>query len=186
MIGAVIAVARNPHHTFSKRADMFIRLRAGLGVEGDAHRGETVRHRFQAAKTPAAANLRQVHLIHNELFAELAAKGFRINPGDLGENITTAGLDLLGQPRGTRLQIGDSAQVGGGAIVELTGLRNPCVQMDRFRPGLMQAVLDRDAAGNLVRKAGVMAIVIADGQIAPGDAIHVQLPDGPRYPLEPV
>ncbi len=178
--GVVIAVARSPHHTFSKRAEMFIRLRTGLGVEGDAHMGETVRHRHHRAKDPAAPNLRQVHLIHSELFAELAGKGFRIHPGDFGENITTEGLDLLLLPQGTRLRIGDSA------IIELTGLRNPCSQIDRFRPGLMKAVLGRDAAGNLVRKSGVMAIVVAGGQVAPGDPIEVVLPGGPCRPLEPV
>jgi MOSC domain-containing protein YiiM len=176
----VIAVARNHRHTFSTRADMFIRLRTGLGVEGDAHMGETVRHRHHRAKDPAAPNLRQVHLIHSELFADLAGKGFTIHPGDLGENITTAGLDLLALPQGTRLRIGDSA------IVELTGLRNPCIQIDRFRPGLMQAVLDRDSAGNLIRKSGVMGIVAAGGQVAQGDVIDVLLPAGPPRPLPPV
>ncbi|MGE3642699.1 MAG: MOSC domain-containing protein [Beijerinckiaceae bacterium] len=178
--GKVLAVARSPRHTFSKRAEMFVSLVAGVGVEGDAHAGATVKHRSRAAKTPDAPNLRQVHLVHAELFEELAARGFRVQPGELGENITTAGLDLLSLPAGTRLHIGQSA------VIELTGLRNPCSQLDKFMPGLMRAVLDRDAAGNLVRKSGVMGIVVADGQTGPGDDIAAELPGGLHRPLQPV
>ena len=157
MIGVVVAVSRNETHSFTKPTRDSIRLRTGLGVEGDAHCGATVQHRSRVARDPSQPNLRQVHLIHAELFDELRAAGFDIAPGQIGENVTTQGLDLLPLPAGTRLRLGDDA------AVELTGLRNPCVQLNRFQPGLMAAVLDRDAAGGLIRKAGVMAIVLADG-----------------------
>jgi MOSC domain-containing protein YiiM len=121
-----------------------------------------------------------VHLIHAELFCELRAKGFAVEPGELGENITTSGIDLLALPTGTRLHLGASA------VVEITGLRNPCVQIDNFQKGLMAATLDKDADGNLVRKAGIMGIVIAEGDVRPGDAIRVELPAMPHRPLLPV
>jgi len=136
-------------------------------------------HRSRVARDPHQPNLRQVHLIHNELFEELRTKGYTVAPGQLGENITTRGLDLLGLPAGTRLRLGD-------AVVEVTGLRNPCTQLDRFAPGLMQAVLGRDANGQLVRKTGIMAIVIAGGMVCPGDRIGVELPAQPHVALEPV
>ena len=139
-----------------------------------------MQHRSRVARDPSQPNLRQVHLIHAELFDELRAAGFDIAPGQIGENVTTQGLDLLSLPAGTRLRLGDAA------AVELTGLRNPCVQLDRFRPGLMAAVLDRDAAGGLIRKAGVMAIVLADGPVRPGDPIRVTLPPAPHQALRPV
>jgi MOSC domain-containing protein YiiM len=142
--------------------------------------GVTVKHRSRVRKDPTAPNLRQVHLIHAELFDELRLKGFVVQPGDLGENVTTEGLNLLALPTGTRLLLGDSA------VVEITGLRNPCVQIDRFQPGLMAATLDKDEAGNLIRKAGVMAIVLADGDLRPGDAVRVDLPEMPHRPLLPV
>jgi MOSC domain-containing protein YiiM len=157
-----------------------IRLVAGHGVEGDAHFGTTVRHIHQVRQDPTKPNLRQVHLIHAELFDELRAQGFSVGAGEIGENITTRGLDLLSLPRGTRLHVGREA------IVELTGLRNPCVQIDRFQKGLMQAVLDRDENGALVRKSGVMSVVVAGGDVAPGDAIEVELPPGPHIALQPV
>ena len=180
MSGVVVGVALSRRHSFSKMVQPSIALRAGVGVHGDAHAGHTVQHLSRVARDPTQPNLRQVHLIHIELFAELAERGFVITPGDVGENITTRGIPLLTLPRGTQLRIGRSA------IVELTGLRNPCAQLDRLQPGLMAAVLDRDPAGNLVRKAGVMAIVIADGVIRPDDIITVVLPDGPHEPLLPV
>ncbi|WP_293215176.1 MOSC domain-containing protein [Parvibaculum sp.] len=157
-----------------------INLLEGLGVEGDAHMGETVKHRSRVARDPSQPNLRQIHLIHAELLDELAATGFEVEPGRMGENITTRGLDLLGLPTRTRLLIGKSA------IVEVTGLRNPCLQLNGIAPGLMNAVLDRDAEGNLVRKAGVMGVVIAGGEVTPGDRIHVELPAGSHSPLQPV
>jgi MOSC domain-containing protein YiiM len=177
---AVAAVSSSGTHTFSKPNAVSIRLVAGLGVEGDAHLGETVKHRSRVARDPNQPNLRQVHLIHAELHDELRAAGFNVGPGDMGENVTTRGVDLLGLPAGTRLLLGHSA------VVEVTGLRNPCAQLDGFQPGLMAAVLDRDEAGNLVRKAGVMAIVLTGGEVRPGDAIRVELPPPPHHPLEPV
>jgi MOSC domain-containing protein YiiM len=180
MLGVVVAVSRNAAHSFSKPPCDAIRLCAGLGVEGDAHYGATVQHRSRVARDPSQPNLRQVHLIHAELFHELRAAGFDIAPGQIGENVTTQGLDLLALPAGTRLRFSDDA------AVELTGLRNPCVQLNRFRPGLMAAVLDRDAAGDLIRKAGVMAIVLADGMVRPGDSIRVTLPEAPHRALRPV
>ncbi|MBM3559766.1 MAG: MOSC domain-containing protein, partial [Alphaproteobacteria bacterium] len=157
-----------------------IRLVAGLGVEGDAHQGATVRHRSRVRRDPGAPNLRQVHLLHAELFDELAATGFAIAPGVMGENVTTRGIDLLGLPVATRLRLGAEAEV------EITGLRNPCVQLDGLRRGLMAATLARDPFGGLVRKAGVMAIVVAGGEIRPGDAVTAILPPLPHLPLQPV
>jgi MOSC domain-containing protein YiiM len=157
-----------------------IRLLPGLGVDGDAHMGQTVKHRSRVARDPSRPNLRQVHLIHAELHEELRAAGFDLAPGQMGENITTKGVDLLGLPTGARLYLGDAA------VVEITGLRNPCVQLDRLRPGLMAATLERDAGGHLVRKAGVMGIVLAGGDVSPGDPIRVELPPAPHRRLEPV
>jgi MOSC domain-containing protein YiiM len=179
-MGSVIAVSLRSGHHFSKTPSLSIRLLRGLGVAGDAHMGETVKHRSRVRKDPTLPNLRQVHLIHAELFDELRAKGFVVAPGELGENITTSGIDLLALPAGTRLHLGASA------VVEISGLRNPCVQLDNFQQGLMAATLDKDADGNLVRKAGVMSIVIAEGDVRPGDAIRVELPSMPHRPLLPV
>ena len=180
MDGTITAVNASSKHTMSKPSIDAIRLLVGLGVEGDAHAGETVKHRSRVARDPDQPNLRQVHLIHGELHDELRAGGFELAPGEMGENVTTRGVDLLGLPTGTRLRLGDQA------IVEITGLRNPCAQLDDLRKGLMAATLDRDAAGDLVRKAGVMAVVIAGGEIRPGDPIAVDLPAGAHTPLMPV
>jgi MOSC domain-containing protein YiiM len=175
----IIAVCRSPGHTMSKpRADS-VRLLEGLGVEGDAHAGATVKHRSRVAKDPTSPNLRQVHLVHTELFDELRAKGFSVHPGEMGENITTAGIDLLSLPRGTRLRLGEKA------VVEITGLRNPCSQIDGIQQGLMEAVLERRPTG-LVRKSGVMAIVLVSGEVKPDDRISVELPPPPHAPLKPV
>jgi MOSC domain-containing protein YiiM len=176
----VVAVCRDGTHRFSKFAQLEIRLLEGLGVAGDAHLGRTVQHRSRVARDPTQPNLRQVHLIHAELIDELCAAGFDVAPGTMGENVTTRGLDLLALPRGTRLCL------GAAAIVEVTGLRNPCAQLDRYQTGLTAAVLGRDPAGNLIRKAGVMGVVIAGGDIRPGDAIRVALPNGPHASLAPV
>jgi MOSC domain-containing protein YiiM len=176
----VIGVHRSAVHDFSKRPQPSVILIAGLGVEGDAHSGVTVQHRSRVARDPSQPNLRQVHLIHSELLEELAGKGFPVSPGSMGENITTRGIDLLSLPRGTALQLGAEA------VVEVTGLRNPCVQLDQFSPGLMGAVLDRAADGRLIRKAGVMGIVRTGGSVAPGDPIRVTLPSGAPQPLAPV
>ena len=175
-----MAVASSKAHSFSKEVQPSIKLIAGVGVEGDAHSGMTVQHRSRVAKDPSQANLRQVHLIHAELFEELQRRGFEILPGHLGENITTKGLDLLSLPQGTRLHL------GGTAVVTITGLRNPCAQLDDFKKGLLAAVLDRDENGNLVRKAGVMGVVSTAGEVRPGDSIDVELPGEPHVPLEPV
>ena len=180
MNAVVTAVSRSARHTFSKPTMLTIRLVAGLGVEGDAHLGETIKHRSRVRKNPLAPNLRQVHLLHEELFAELRERGFDVAPGAIGENVTTRGIDLLALPTGTRLRL------GADAVVEVTGLRTPCSQLDDFQPGLMAAVLGRDAAGRRVRKSGVMAIVLAGGDVRPGDAIAVELPYGKPRPLEPV
>ena len=174
----VVAVSRSAKHTFSKSPELLVRLVAGLGVEGDAHSGATVKHRSRLLRWKDRPNLRQVHLIHEELLQELAAAGFRVSPGVLGENITTRGLDLLSLPRGTRLHL------GADAVVEITGLRNPCKQLDDYQGGLTRAVLDRDANGALVRKAGVMAIVISTGDVRPGDGIAVHLPSQPHEALQ--
>jgi len=178
--GVVKAVSRGPSHNFSKANQVFIRLIEGHGVEGDAHHGVTDQHRSHVKRDPTLPNLRQVHLIHAELLDELADKGFRILPGHMGENVTTRGLDLLSLPRGTKLHIGPEA------VIELTGLRNPCSQLDGIRKGLMAATLDKDADGNLIRKAGVMSIVLTGGDIRPGDAVAVELPPEPHQPLEKV
>lgn len=176
----VSAVHRSAAHTMSKPPAPLVRLVAGLGVEGDAHMGATVKHRSRVARDPTQPNLRQVHLIHHELLDALRDVGFDVWPGRLGENVTTRGVDLLGLPAGARLAL------GGSALVEVTGLRNPCRQLDGLQPGLMAAVLGHDADGNLVRKAGIMGVVLAGGDVRPDDAIRVELPDGPRRPLAPV
>jgi MOSC domain-containing protein YiiM len=176
----VASVALSSAHSFSKTTAQQISLLAGLGIEGDAHCGVTVKHRSRVARDPTQPNLRQVHLIHGELFDELAAQGFAIAPGQIGENISTRHLDLLALPTGTQLHIGASA------IVELTGLRNPCEQLNQHRPGLTAAVLGRTPDGKLVRKAGVMGIVVAGGVVQPGDAITVKLPAEPHRALERV
>ena len=176
----VIAVSSSPGHTVSKPTIGSIRLLTGLGVEGDAHLGDTVQHLSRKAANPAQPNLRQVHLVHTELLEELRSRGFAVSPGLMGENITTAGLPVLDLARGTRLMIGDEA------IVEITGLRNPCYQLDGILPGLMAAVLDRAEDGSLIRRAGIMGIVIAGGDIRAGDTIRVELPDAPHEPLRPV
>ena len=180
MDGVVVGVSRSKEHTFSKPSEASVRLVAGLGVEGDAHQGATVKHRSRVARDPSEPNLRQVHLIHAELHDELRDKGFDVAAGDMGENVTTRGIDLLALPTGARLRLGAEC------VVEVTGLRNPCAQLDHFQDGLMAAVLDRDDAGNLVRKAGVMAVVVVGGEVRPGDAISVQLPGAPLNPLQPV
>lgn len=176
----VTAVSSNATYSFSKPNRGCVTLLAGLGVEGDVHAGEKVKHRFRVRQDPDQPNLRQVHLIHEELFDELAADGFAVAPGELGENITTRGLDLLGLPTGALLRI------GGSAVVEITGLRNPCRQIDDFRAGLMKKVVGRDESGAAVHRAGVMSVVHQGGEVRPGDAIEVELPEGPHRPLKTV
>jgi MOSC domain-containing protein YiiM len=178
--GRVVAVSRKATHGVDKPNQLVIRLIAGQGVEGDAHCGETVKHRSRVRANPHQPNLRQVHLIHAELHEELAAQGFRLAPGRMGENVTTCGLDLLALPSGARLRLGDEA------VVEVTGLRNPCVQLDGLQAGLMAACVHRRPDGELVRKAGIMAVVLQSGEVRAGDAIAVELPPAPHTPLRPV
>ncbi|MEL6899553.1 MAG: MOSC domain-containing protein [Cyanobacteria bacterium J06606_4] len=180
MSGVVIAVSLSSAHTFAKVNQDSIQLLAGLGVQGDSHMGKTVQHRSRVADNPSQPNLRQVHLIHAELHDELQVAGFTVSAGQMGENITTRDINLLDLPAGTKLHLGDQA------VVEVTGLRNPCAQLDNFQEGLMAAVLDRDESGNLVRKAGVMAIVAVGGEVKPGDRIRVELPSEPHQPLDRV
>jgi MOSC domain-containing protein YiiM len=176
----IVSVSSRKGHGVGKTRQLSIRLLAGKGVEGDAHCGEAVKHRSRARFNPSLPNLRQVHLIHADLLDELRAKGFDIVPGELGENILTEGIDLLGLSSGARLTLGAHARI------EITGLRNPCIQLERHRPGLMNAVLDRSADGLLIRKCGIMAIVLAGGDVQEGDAIAVDPVDGPHRPLMPV
>jgi MOSC domain-containing protein YiiM len=178
--GRIQAVSTSATHNMAKINQPVIQLLTGLGVDGDAHLGTTVQHLSRVRRDPTQPNLRQVHLIHAELYDELLAAGFSVAPGQLGENVTTRHVDLLGLPTGARLHLGDQA------VVEVTGLRNPCDQLNGIQPGLLGAVLDRDEAGNLVRKAGVMAIVRASGSVRPGDPIRVAPPDGTHRPLQPV
>ncbi len=178
MEAVVAAVSSCPKHTFKKTNRVVIRLIAGHGVADDAHAGEKVKHRSRVARDPTQPNLRQVHLIHGELHDELRSAGFAVAPGDIGENITTRGIDLLGLPRGARLRLGQTA------VVEVTGLRNPCTQLDKFSPGLMAAVRGRDEEGNLVFKCGIMGIVVYSGHVGAGDAIIVELPAPPHRRLE--
>ena len=179
--GVVTAVSASATHTMTKPNAGAIRLLEGLGVEGDAHSGETVRHRSHIRRDPSKPNLRQVHLIHSELHDELAGEGFPgLRPGQMGENLTTEGVDLLGLPVGTRLHLGDEA------VVEVTGLRNPCAQLDGIQPGLMKATLDRDEEGNVVMKSGIMGVVVAGGEVRPGDPIAVELPSEPHVRMQKV
>ncbi|MFG2644960.1 MOSC domain-containing protein [Streptomyces sp. NPDC048370] len=176
----VTSVSSNAVYAFTKPNRDSVTLLAGLGVEGDVHAGVTVKHRSRVAQDPTVPNLRQVHLIHAELFDEVLGAGFEVAPGALGENITTRGVDLLGLPTGTRLHLGAEA------VVEVTGLRNPCAQIDNYRHGLLKQVLGRDEDGQIVRKAGIMSVVLTGGEVRPGDPIRVELPAEPHRPLEKV
>jgi MOSC domain-containing protein YiiM len=180
LAGTVVGVHRSTRHEVTKASRPSITLVAGLGVEGDAHAGVTVQHRYQARKDPTRPNLRQVHLVPVELLDELVARGHAVGPGRLGENVTTAGLDLQALPTGARLHL------GAAAVVELTGLRTPCRLIDRVAPGVMSQLIDRDDEGRLVRRAGVMSIVVAGGVVHPDDPVRVELPARSGPPLEPV
>lgn len=180
MPATILSVHSHPVHAFSKTPRSSIELIEGQGVQGDAHCGVTVKHRSRVAKDPGQPNLRQIHLLPSELFAEVGVQGFGVRPGDMGENVTTCSVDLLGLSEGTWLALGESA------IVEVTGLRNPCSQIERFRAGLLAAVLDRTPAGLLVRKAGVMGIVVAGGTVRPGDAIGIARQPATFKALQPV
>lgn len=176
----IVALARNGEHRFYKQPVPDLTLIAGQGVLGDAHCGVTVKHRSRVARDPTQPNLRQVHLIGAELLDEVTAKGLPVAPGEMGENVTLRGLDLLSLPRGTVLHLGREA------AIELTGLRNPCAQIDAFRPGLLAEMLPRGADGQVIRRAGVMAVVRNGGVIRVGDAVAVVLPDAPHQPMTPV
>lgn len=178
--GRVDAVCRSATHTLRKDRVPAIRLVAGQGVEGDAHRGETVKHRSRVAIDPTQPNLRQLHLVHGELHDELARAGFAVSPGEMGENVTTRGIDLLALPVGARLHLGDAA------VVEVTGLRNPCGQLNGIQPGLLKATREERSDGSVVRKAGIMAVVVVGGDLRVGDRIRVELPPEPHCPLAPV
>jgi len=180
MSARVESVSLSARHEFSKAPAEAIKLVAGRGVEGDAHAGTTVKHRSRVAKDPTQPNLRQVHLIHAELFDSIAPLGHEVKPGDMGENILTRGVDLLALPTGTQLRIGEAA------VVRVTGLRNPCSQIEAFQPGLLKQMVTKRADGTLERKAGVMGVVLQGGIVRPGDAIDVVLPDEPHQPLAPV
>lgn len=177
---SVVAVQLDSEHRMTKYTQPAIELVAGFGVKGDAHYGDTVQHLYAKRKNPHTPNLRQVHLIQQELFAELKEKGFVVQPGVLGENITTEGIDLLVLPTGTQLAI------GGEVVIELTGLRTPCRQINDIQPGLMQALFDLDEHGEMIRKAGVMAVILQGGRVRPGDEIRITLPEGPHHPLQAV
>ena len=178
--GEITAVSASATHSMAKPNHASIRLIEGLGVEGDAHSGATVKHQSRVAKNPAQPNLRQVHLMHAEMFDELRAGGFDIAAGQMGETVTTRGIHLLGLPKGTRLKMGNAA------VVEVTGLRNPCYQLDGIAPGLMKALVGRDEDGGNVLKSGVMSVVLSGGEVRPGDPVIVELPEGLHTPLEMV
>lgn len=178
--GVVVAVHRDGAHHFSKTSVDRITLLAGLGVEGDAHAGTTVQHLSRVRRDPTQPNLRQVHLIHAELLDHVNGLGYDVSPGTLGENVTTRGVDLLDLPTGAVLRLGDRAQI------EITGLRNPCVQIDRYRNGLLKEVLRTAGDGRVVRLAGVMGVVLEGGEVRPGDEVRVTLPATPHRALEPV
>jgi len=179
-LGYVIAVAKSGSHSFSKNLQDEIKLIEDFGVEGDVHGGKTIKHRSRLFRMKEAHNQRQVHLIHSELFEELKGKGFKVLPGELGENITTQGLDLLSLPKDTILMIGDSTKI------KITGLRNPCKQIDKFQKGLQKAVLEKSETGGLLRKTGVMGVVINGGVVQPNDSITIELPPQPYQSLEVV
>ncbi|MCG8328000.1 MAG: MOSC domain-containing protein [Chitinophagales bacterium] len=178
--GIVKSLSKSKGHTFNKYNCDQLTLLKGLGVEGDAHMGEKVKHRSRVAKDPNQPNLRQVHLIHAELFEELAQQGFQVQDGEMGENITTTGIDLLNLPKDTILSIGTASKI------KITGLRNPCNQINSIQNGLMQALIDKDEEGNIIRKAGIMGIVLEGGAVNVGDEILVELPAEPHMKLEKV
>jgi len=179
-IGLVTAVSISETHTMSKKNVKTIHLIEGLGIDGDAHMGKNVKHRSRVKKNPNQPNLRQIHLIHSELFSELLIKGFNIIPGEMGENITTVNIDLLSLPKDTILNIGKDSQI------KITGLRNPCHQLNGIQDELMKAVLDKDIYGNLIRKAGVMGIILKSGKVSAGDEIRIEYPEKPFIHLEKV
>jgi MOSC domain-containing protein YiiM len=180
LVPRVVAVSRDSDHQFSKPAVDEILLVEGWGVDGDAHAGVTVQHLSRMARDSSQPNLRQVHLIHAELFDEVATAGYSVKPGQMGENVTTRGIDLLRLPTNTLLRFGETA------VVRVTGLRNPCAQINGFEPGLLREVLGRAEDGSVERKGGVMGVVVVGGMIRAGDIIHAEIPNGEALPLAPV
>ncbi len=177
----VVAVSLAARHGFAKQPQSSIRLLVGEGVEGDAHRGTTVQHLYKVRRDPSQPNLCQVHLFAAEKLDELAGAGYALGPGEIGENVLTCGVDLLALPRGTKVRLGAEA------VVEITGLRTPCSQIDRYRAGLQKLLWGpRDAKGKRERRAGVMAVVLTGGEVLPGDPLLVELPPKPHQPLGPV
>ncbi len=174
----VLSVSLNQEHNFSKKREGRIMLVKGLGVEGDAHFGATVQHRSRVARNPEQPNFRQVHLLQSEILEELKTKGYTINPGEMGENITTRGIDLLSLPTNAELRIGKEA------VVQVKGLRNPCSQIDDFKNGLMRQFVRKDDSGNPVYLAGVMGVVLTGGEVKPGDSIVVSMPGKPHLKLD--
>ncbi|WP_380168742.1 MOSC domain-containing protein [Jannaschia sp. R86511] len=179
-MGTVEAVHRSGQHEFSKAREDQVDLVAGLGVAGDCHAGAQVQHRSRVRRDPTQPNLRQVHLVAGELLDELAAAGHDVGPGDLGENVTTRGVDLLGLATGATLRLGPDA------LVTVTGLRNPCRQIEAFSTGMLARVAHRDHDGTVVRRAGVMGVVVLGGTVSPGDQVLVAPPPGEPVPLAPV
>lgn len=199
MVAQVVAVSRDGTHRFSKVPRQAITVVAGMGVAGDAHAGTLVQHRSRVRRDPNQPNLRQVHLIQTELLDEARAAGHDVAPGGLGENVLTEGLDLLALATDSRLLIGD-------AVLRVTGLRNPCHQINEYSAGLLNIVVARiDGVGSsadvtlsasggadaldgvrIVRRAGVMAVVERDGEIRPSMFIDVLAPPEPHRPLAPV
>lgn len=175
----VVAVACDSKHNIIKPVQAHITLIAGWGVEGDAHAGETIQHRYDKRRNPTAPNLRQIHLMHAELFDHMADQGMTVRPGQMGENITTRDIDILSLPQGTRLKLGN-------AVIELTGLRNPCKYLNTIAPGLMKACLAKHKDGTPFPQSGVMGMIIAGGIVKAGDAIEIVLPEKPHHRLLPV
>ena len=174
---SVVAVSKDEYHRFSKVPCTQITLIKGVGVRGDTHSGVTVQHLFAVEQDPRQPNLRQVHLLQQEFLDQARDQGYELTPGDLGENILTDDLDLVGLWQDTLLHIGSQA------VVRVSGLRNPCAQIDSFRPGLLQVAVRRDLKGDVVRKAGIMGVVTTGGVVHPGDEIEVEWPAQPHRRL---
>jgi len=184
LTGVVLAVHRSDEHTFAKPTVDSVTLLPGLGVEGDAHLGAQVKHRSRVAADPNQPNLRQVHLVMSELLDDVRAAGHEIEPGRLGENVTTTGIDLIGLPVGSMLRIGDTA------LVALTGLRNPCKQIRDVGDGVLKMMfVDGERygrPGEQIGRTGVMGVVVAGGTVSAGDEIAVRYPAGVLTPMQKV